>query len=438
VVRFADNTTGEVVKKKGRFTVLKATPAVQQVAEPPPPSTPDVPPAKNTVTTKKGRFTLTALSAQAQTTTPNRTGPIVQTVSDLAVPPTTLDLQPPVTIQKRGRFTVAVAGGAPFQAVAVQPSTQQIPPAMAGTPQPETATNGAPLPPHIVQQPVFVNAADFRPQSHFLQQPVYVTAPGDPNAAHHAAMSAQQQFYVAAPGDPNAAQHAAMSARQQFYVTAPGDPNTAQHGTMSTGQQFYVTAPGDPNTAHHAAMSAQQQFYVAAPGDPNAAQHAGMSAQQQFYVTAPGDPNTAQHAGMSARQQFYATASNAAQPLPTPAPAYPNGAMEMAPPPPSPSPSLSEDYDYRGMQQPVLQQRRKPAQKPVPRNPALGLAGQQPGLGKVLYFLDQMRSEVTDADKLLKKTLLEIKHLVRVMVSLPIRRIPNLTCHSLDCLEGQE
>lgn len=56
-------------------------------------------------------------------------------------------------------------------------------------------------------------------------------------------------------------------------------------------------------------------------------------------------------------------------------------------------------------------QRRKPPVKPVglPRNQ--GLVG-QPGLGKVLYFLDQMRSEVTDADKMIKSLTTDMRCLV--------------------------
>jgi len=56
-------------------------------------------------------------------------------------------------------------------------------------------------------------------------------------------------------------------------------------------------------------------------------------------------------------------------------------------------------------------QRRKPPVKPVglPRNQ--GLVG-QPGLGKVLYFLDQMRSEVSDADKMIKSLTTDMRCLV--------------------------
>jgi len=69
---------------------------------------------------------------------------------------------------------------------------------------------------------------------------------------------------------------------------------------------------------------------------------------------------------------------------------------------PSDQPSVGKEPKPRnGTQQATL------PRKPVPK----GFAGRQ-GLGKVMYFLEQMRTEVTDADRLIKSLQSDIKHLV--------------------------
>jgi hypothetical protein len=78
-------------------------------------------------------------------------------------------------------------------------------------------------------------------------------------------------------------------------------------------------------------------------------------------------------------------------------------------------PALSQASQERSVHQEseqLSQQPRKvPARSNIPRNSAVGFAGRE-GLGKVYYFLDQMKLEVTDADRLIKTLQTDNKCLV--------------------------
>jgi hypothetical protein len=110
------------------------------------------------------------------------------------------------------------------------------------------------------------------------------------------------------------------------------------------------------------------------------------------------------------------------------APLTPPGEISTPPPPPPPPPAIT-------LHPPVQQQPPLPASLPaeatrselsqtttsrrpatMARSPAAssGIAGQT-GLGKVFYFLDQMKLEVTEADRTIKSLQMDMKFLVRVV-----------------------
>jgi hypothetical protein len=63
----------------------------------------------------------------------------------------------------------------------------------------------------------------------------------------------------------------------------------------------------------------------------------------------------------------------------------------------------------------VPNQQQRPT-KPAPRHIAPGFAGQQQGFGKMYYFLDQMRSEVQEADRTIKSLQTDMRCMVRIFL----------------------
>ena len=197
----------------------------------------------------------------------------------------------------------------------------------------------------------------------------------------------------------------------RFMVTNVKDPGLVAVPVQAVMTPV-TTQPVDPSQASVSGdTDAQPIAYGAQMMMVTPAAHLSMPQQVQYTAAPPpqegGNPATAtltfQQAAVAVQPP---TVVGSAGPLPLP---IIPGETALGP---AAQPAAGDDPQAKAKPK---AQPRKPTPHPNAVRAGGGLAGQT-GLGKVFYFLDQMRLEVTEADKTIKTLQSDMKFLVRILL----------------------
>lgn len=219
------------------------------------------------------------------------------------------------------------------------------------------------------------------------------------------------RFMVSNVKDPGSLGASAQVAPTQSVVTTQMPPQvmmqTAGNGTIEASQ---LSTGSGPTAYHH--HHATMMSVVAPSGH--------LMQQPVYYTTAPQHGQSyPQMATYTLQQPMMAMA-----PAPIPMAANPNlessppqGVSHSPPPPVAPgAPTTEEGGKPKAKVKPAQQPQQRRAATAPRSTPVVGIGGEA-GLGKVLYFLDQMRAEVTVADRTIKSLQTDAKFLVSADLS---------------------
>jgi len=398
------NASGQCVKK-GRFTLLKKTPAVVV------PAVPAVVTVAGSIPVasqpgeikKKGRFTFvqesSAPGSSASSPYPQQSGAAATTDGPVPNAPNgnrertnsnasnvSGDGVPTAaqSMKKKGRFMLSSVAeqGVPSATVPVGTIITGVPAQVSLTTQ------------HPMRQGPMVTMQPIQPVRTMIASDL---AQSSAYGFHQAGQTSQSITPAANPPDAHGI-NPAYSGSTVVVAPAGQMPVSPQH-------VVYANVPvQSSDSSGVAGRLASQMMQVAGP----ASSQADLSQGYATYGTVmmPPSPQVS-HSNIIAPVP---SGQLSTQSTATPAPAAEQDPGKMSPVSPH-------------AQQPPQQQR--PRRQNPPRNTAVGFAGRQ-GLGKVFYFLDQMRLEVTDADRMIRNLQMDIKHLVSVVSVIDVS-----TCLSL-------